>query len=74
MPKWLMFKFVMWVQRNPLITFEPIGGFGWNFVWRWWHWRWRGSLQNGGHLNCWGGCNFWTDFLDLDEILYGYVK
>jgi hypothetical protein len=28
MPKWLMFKFVMWVQRNPLITFELIGGFG----------------------------------------------
>jgi hypothetical protein len=25
------------VQRNPLITFEPIGGFGWNLVWRWWH-------------------------------------
>jgi hypothetical protein len=26
------------VQRNPLITFEPIGGFGWNLVRRWWHW------------------------------------
>jgi hypothetical protein len=27
-PKWLTFKLLRWVQRNPLITFEPIGGFG----------------------------------------------
>jgi hypothetical protein len=26
--KWQTFKLVRWVQRNPLITFEPIGGFG----------------------------------------------
>jgi hypothetical protein len=27
-PNWRMFKLLRWVQRNPLITFEPIGGFG----------------------------------------------
>jgi hypothetical protein len=27
-PKWRTFKRLRWVQRNPLITFEPIGGFG----------------------------------------------
>jgi hypothetical protein len=27
-PKWRIFKLLKWVQRNPLITFEPIGGFG----------------------------------------------
>jgi hypothetical protein len=37
-PKWRTFKLLKWVQRNPLITFELIGGFGWNFVWRLWHW------------------------------------
>jgi hypothetical protein len=26
-PKWRTFKLLGWVQRNPLITFEPIGGF-----------------------------------------------
>jgi hypothetical protein len=36
--KWRTFKLLGWVQRNTLITFEPIGGFGWNVVWRWWHW------------------------------------
>jgi hypothetical protein len=38
--KWWTFKLLRWVQRNTLITFEPIGGFGWHFLWRWWHWRW----------------------------------
>jgi hypothetical protein len=32
-PKWRTFKLLRWVQRNPLITFELIGGFGRNFVW-----------------------------------------
>jgi hypothetical protein len=27
-PKWRTFKLLRWVQRNPLIIFEPIGGFG----------------------------------------------
>jgi hypothetical protein len=27
-PNWQTFKLLRWVQRNPLITFEPIGGFG----------------------------------------------
>jgi hypothetical protein len=27
-PKWRTFKLLRWVQRNPLITFELIGGFG----------------------------------------------
>jgi hypothetical protein len=31
-PKWRMFKFLRWVQRNSLITFELICGFGRNFV------------------------------------------
>jgi hypothetical protein len=39
-PKWQKFKLLRWVQRNPLITFKPIGGFGWNFVWTLCHWRW----------------------------------
>jgi hypothetical protein len=33
-PKWRKFKLLRWVQRNPLITFESIGGFGLNLVWR----------------------------------------
>jgi hypothetical protein len=37
--KWRSFKLLRWMQRIPL-TSEPIGGFGWNLVWRWWHWRW----------------------------------
>jgi hypothetical protein len=32
--KWRMFKFVLWVQSNPLITFESIDMFGLSFVWR----------------------------------------
>jgi hypothetical protein len=39
-PKWRTFKLLRRVQRNPLITFEPIGGFGRNLVRRRWHWRW----------------------------------
>jgi hypothetical protein len=39
-PQWRTFKLLRWVQRNPLITSESIGGFGWNLVWRWWHWSW----------------------------------
>jgi hypothetical protein len=31
--KWLTFELLSWVQRNSLITVEPICGFGWNFVW-----------------------------------------
>jgi hypothetical protein len=27
-PKWRMFKLIRWEQRNPLITFERINGFG----------------------------------------------
>jgi hypothetical protein len=27
-PKWQTFKLLRLVQRNPLITFKPIGGFG----------------------------------------------
>jgi hypothetical protein len=27
-PKWRTFKLLRWVQRTPLITFEPLGGFG----------------------------------------------
>jgi hypothetical protein len=27
-PKWQTFKLLRWVQRNPLITFDPMGGFG----------------------------------------------
>jgi hypothetical protein len=27
-PKWWTFKLLRWVQRKPLINFEPIGGFG----------------------------------------------
>jgi hypothetical protein len=27
-PKWRVFKLLRWMQRNPLITFELIGGFG----------------------------------------------
>jgi hypothetical protein len=26
-PEWRAFKFLRWLQRNPLITFELIGGF-----------------------------------------------
>jgi hypothetical protein len=32
--KWRTFKLSMWVRGNTLITFVPIGRFGWNFVWR----------------------------------------
>jgi hypothetical protein len=39
-PKWWTFKFLRWVHRNPLITSEPIAGFGWSLVWRCWHSRW----------------------------------
>jgi hypothetical protein len=31
------------VCTPPLITFEPIGGFSWNLVGRWYHWRWPRS-------------------------------
>jgi hypothetical protein len=27
-PEWQAFTFLRWLQRNPLITFELIGGFG----------------------------------------------
>jgi hypothetical protein len=27
-PKWWRFKFLRWVKRKSLVTFEPIGGFG----------------------------------------------
>jgi hypothetical protein len=27
-PKWRAFKLLRWLQINPLITFEPIGGLG----------------------------------------------
>jgi hypothetical protein len=27
-PKWRTSKLLRWVQRNPVITFEPLGGFG----------------------------------------------
>jgi hypothetical protein len=27
-PKWRTFKLLRWVQRNLLLNFEPIGGFG----------------------------------------------
>jgi hypothetical protein len=27
-PNWRTFKHLRWVQRNPLLTFEEIGGFG----------------------------------------------
>jgi hypothetical protein len=30
--KWRKFKLPRWAQRNPFITFEPIGGFVRNFV------------------------------------------
>jgi hypothetical protein len=56
-----------WKER--LITFELIGEFGWNFIWRWWHWRWRRSHLNGGRLNFWGGATFepiggfWLNFV-----------
>jgi hypothetical protein len=36
-PKWRTSKLLRWAQRNPLITFEPIGGFGnqqHTFPWR----------------------------------------
>jgi hypothetical protein len=36
-PKWRTFKLLRLCKRNALITFEPLGGFGWNSVWRWWH-------------------------------------
>jgi hypothetical protein len=26
-PKWWIFKLLRWVQRNPLVNFEMIGGF-----------------------------------------------
>jgi hypothetical protein len=32
-PKWGTFKLLRQVQRNPLLTFEHISGFGRNFVW-----------------------------------------
>jgi hypothetical protein len=33
-PRRRTFKLLRWCK------FEPIGGFGWHFVWRWWHLRW----------------------------------
>jgi hypothetical protein len=34
-----------WGGCKNSLMFELVGGFGWNFTWRWWHWRWHGSLQ-----------------------------
>jgi hypothetical protein len=33
-PKWRTFKLLRWVKANTLVTFEPFGGFGYNFEWR----------------------------------------
>jgi hypothetical protein len=33
-PRCRTFKRLRWVQRNPLINFVLIGGFGLNFVWK----------------------------------------
>jgi hypothetical protein len=73
-------------SHNRIHTFELIGGFGWNFVRRWWYWRWRWSLQSDWRLNIWGGstferihgfgCNFvWGDDIedDLDSTLFNPV-
>jgi hypothetical protein len=39
-PRWRTINLLRWVQRNPLITFQPISRFGWNLVRRWRHWSW----------------------------------